>query len=152
MEISKEDYIKKKAKSLHEKGLISDEEYEKSLPDHGVIYYFYSDRNGVYDIKKSKVEDVSHNNGFRGDEEVTVTKYYIDESPYDFEFWGDDKYSSNHGFASGFGDLWEWSYYGSFDEDIIKERHKIESKRVREKYTGVKAKLKKHIIEKMEAW
>ena len=117
------------------------------------IYFFESNRKGVSKIKKRLVtnEQITAHR-IEDKKRIPIWRYDIEESPFHFDIIDGESFSQEDGYASGFGDLWEWSYFGSFDKKVLEDVRKKEVKRVRKKYTSIKAKIKRKIKNKVENW
>jgi len=103
---TKEEYLK-------EKGIIHD--------DLGLMYfaYFNKDKNVVakFALPIRKIKSfiyTSYNNENEKPVEHTGTRYEFDEAPYEIEFFEDEVSGANEGWASGFGDLLRWCYFGFY--------------------------------------
>jgi len=65
---------------------------------------------------------------------TTCKKYKIDQFPYEINVYDDTKIGEDHGYGSGVGDLWSWSYIVTPDKDIAQKIYEEEKLRVQTKY------------------
>ena len=110
-----------------------------------------SDRNGVkipvertpQHIHKGLVKTYYDNDGKH---EVKYTKYKFDyEFPFEIDIEEGSISSDEHGYGSGTGDLWAWSYYSTTSKKDAENYFKNENLRVVNKYGNNNTKL---LIEK----
>lgn len=100
------------------------EEYKRKKAMEGkpaIMYVVESRRDGVQ-LHEREILSFSEN------------KYKIDAYPYDIELKEVDDIHADHGYASGFGDLWHWSYFSTVDKELALQKFEEEKKRVWEKY------------------
>ena len=119
-----------KKQYLQNKGLLP--------PDLGVMYIIHSTRAGVK-MKTLDIWGVSHGGiltRFNHDiEEKTTTKKYIfKESPFELTIPDDRAYGEEHGYATGEGDVWGWSYFGTLNKEVAEQILHDESVRIATKY------------------
>lgn len=113
--MNKTDYLVKK-------GQIAD-------PKNGEMFVIHSTREGVT-MKKIPVWEARPFGG--------RTKYIFNEAPYELKIIDGDEFGEYEGYGSGFGDLWAYSYFGTFDEAVAKFLFSEETKRVTDKYLSGK--------------
>jgi hypothetical protein len=116
------------------------EEYKRKkglLPKEylGTIFTFKSKRDFVEVIKEHTIiEKTIGSRRIEPKPEVVGYRYRLNESPYSVEIWEDKIYSSNPGYASGWGDLWTGTQFASLDKNVLEQVREEEIKRVQEKY------------------
>ncbi len=110
---------------------------EKNYP---ILYIVKSTRYGVEVIKERQVIDIKYKvirqlyffspSGTK--EEGDINRYILDdkEYPYEFDIAENKTYNINEGYGSGTGDLWSWTYYGTFNKEdainyVLMERQRI---------------------------
>lgn len=121
--VSLEDYKRKK-------GLLPEE-------DHGTIFVFTSDREGVSEVKELLIWEKRVSGVACYPEERKGVKRYgyrLKEAPYSVELYEDDVVSVSSGLASGIGDCWHGSTFASFNRGELEKRREQENERIREKY------------------
>lgn len=107
-------------------------------PDLGVMYIVSSTRAGV-SMKEVDIWEVK-NGGIltrsnHGLDEKTATKIYtFKEAPFELMIPDDRAFGENHGYGTGGGDLWSWSYFGTLDKEVAEQILHDESIRVTNKY------------------
>ena len=100
------------------------------------MYCFKSDKEGVSEIFEHEVKDSSINS-YRLTEKgkrIPIRTYRFYSSPFSIDIMEGRLSGIDSGYASGYGDLWAWSHFGSFVKEEIEHLHKEETKRVTEKY------------------
>ncbi len=60
--------------------------------------------------------------------------YVLKESPYDVAIEEGKTHGEQHGYGTGCGDLWSWSYFGSLDKAVAQEIYEKETHRVQMTY------------------
>ncbi|MFA5207417.1 MAG: hypothetical protein WC428_02055 [Candidatus Paceibacterota bacterium] len=104
--MNKEEYLKKK-------GIIHD--------DLGLMYftYFNKDKNVVskFAIPIRKISQFKYTSYPENGKPVehTGTHYTFNEAPYEIDFHENENSGVNEGWASGFGDLLRWCYFGFYN-------------------------------------
>lgn len=126
--MNKQDYLVKK-------GQIAD-------PANGTLWIIKSTRTGVI-MYEAPVWEIRTNHGviehFDNEGNITKTstckKYKLgDQSPYEIDIDDETKVGEEHGYGTGFGDLWGWSYIASPDKDKALKLYEDEKLRVQTKY------------------
>lgn len=114
----------KKKQRKQPKNMNRIEEYKRKKAMEGkpaIMYVIESRRDGV---KLHEREILSFD----------ANKYRLNEFPYEVELQEVDDVQADHGYASGFGDLWQWSYYSTVDKELAIQKFEEETKRVYDKY------------------
>lgn len=65
---------------------------------------------------------------------VNQKTYILNDSPYDVAIEEGKTHGEQHGHGTGFGDLWSWSYFGSFDKEVAQKFYEEETLRVQMTY------------------
>lgn len=126
--MNKQDYLVKK-------GQIAD-------PAYGTLWIIKSTRTSVI-MYEAPVGEIIPNKGVveHYDDEGNITKtstskrYKLgDQSPYEIDVDDETNIGENHGYGTGFGDLWSWSYLVSPDKDKAMKLYEDEKLRVQTKY------------------
>jgi hypothetical protein len=86
-----------------------------------IIYLIESNPEGV---KMSAIEIF----------QIIGDSYNIRVYPFTIPLKNEKDLYENHGYGSGFGDLWVWSYFASLDKEVAEAKLTEESKRVYDKY------------------
>jgi hypothetical protein len=135
--MNKNDYLTKK-------GLLPPKELENTF-----MYLFNSDRNGVSEISKRQVWGIRKSSTrFRYDENgnrsegIDVMEYRLHgygpstkgEYPSTVNIVMGEDSGEDHGYASGFGDLWGGATFYSLSLDKLIIKRMEEFKRITEKY------------------
>jgi hypothetical protein len=96
------------------------------------IWCVYSDRKEVKEPTLRSIKQVDEGVGRRigPKPEVLIHRYIVDEAPYRIDMAEDQDFVEHVGRASGFGDLWHWSWYCTFSEEKAKEFYQKETKRI----------------------
>lgn len=106
-------------------------------PDLGVMYIVTSTRAGVT-MREVPIWDVRDNviSVFRDDEMCNIESktYKFKEAPFELTIMADDTYGEEHGYGTGFGDLWSWSHFGSLDKEVAEKILHDEKIRVAKTY------------------
>lgn len=98
------------------------------------LYIVKSTRCGVEQPVEKQVIEIK-NGGIRlSPTKKQIYRYVIEGSPYEVEIVDGETYNMNEGYGTGFGDLWEWSYYSSFSKEDADAYYLEELERVKEKY------------------
>ena len=102
------------------------------------IYVVKSTRKGVELPEERRVIDIqymSQKSFYSNNKIVFSDKYVLGEKfPYEIEIEVDKISTSEDGFSSGFGDLWQWSYYCTLSKKDADEYYLKELERVSKKY------------------
>lgn len=105
------------------------------------LYVVKSNRSGVSDLKKMKIIKIINKveKQLYPFEQI-IDRYVLDSNEFGFgynmeiDMGRGDNFSKKCGHGTGFGDLWEWTYYASIHENDAKEWMHTERKRITEKY------------------
>ena len=98
------------------------------------LYIVKSTRCGVEQPVEKQVIEIK-NGGIRlSPTKKQIYRYIIEGSPYEVEIVDGETYNMNEGYGTGFGDLWEWSYYSSFSKEDADAYYLEELERIKEKY------------------
>lgn len=132
------------------------EQWKKNNPA-PEIYYFRSDKKGVFEISVRAVKDSKQGGVItyvKTGRKVDSRHYYFEGEPFDVQFEEGSSSCMRSYHGSGVGDLWAYSYFYSFDKDEIVRMHKEEKERIENKYFRVSEEdyLKaKEIVQKYES-
>ena len=125
--MNKQDYLIKK-------GRIAD-------PANGTLWIIKSTRISVnlYEVPVWEVSDCYgattwHDLDGNVTRKATRKKYKINEFPYEIEIYDDTKIGEDHGYGTGVGDQWGWSYHVTPDKAIAQKIYEDEKIRVQTKY------------------
>lgn len=101
-----------------------------------LMYIVKSTREGVESLERQTVEISKESLTKSGNctEWKQKYKYKFDESPYETEITDGENSSLNEGHGSGFGDLWEWSYYCTLSKDDADQYAEKELQRITKTY------------------
>jgi hypothetical protein len=105
----------------------------------GTLWIIKSTRTGVI-MYEAPVVEITNSGAitFYDDDKnkvtVTTKRYKLGESPYEIDVRDDTKIGQEHGYGTGFGDLWSWSFFASPDKDKILKLYEDEKLRVQTKY------------------
>ena len=109
---------------------------EIEKPDLPLMYVVKSTPKGVerferqiIEINKGRLIKRSNNTEWK-----ESFRYKFNEPPYEIELTDDETSSIIDGFGSGFGDLWEWSFYCTLSKEDADQYAKMELQRVTEYY------------------
>lgn len=121
MATNKEEYLVKK-------GLKPDSKF-------GKLYIVHSNREGVT-LETLDVWGIEKGPTRIYDREKVSSKKYIfkDKAPYSVNIFDGEAFGEDHGFGSGEGDLWAWSYFSYFNEEDANKRLEFEKERINIKY------------------
>ncbi len=111
-----------KADYLIKKGRIAD-------PKNGEMFIIHSTRKGVT-MKKIPVWEVRPYSG--------GATYFFNEAPYELKIILEDDFGEYEAYGTGFGDLWSYTYFGTFDEAVAKFLFNEETNRITNKYLSGK--------------
>lgn len=106
-------------------------------PDLGIIYVIKSTRFGINMIElpiwgiENCQKTVFYSDGPR---KINYNKYILKESPFKAIIEDGKEYGKDHGYASGIGDLWEWSYFFTLKKEVAEDILHSEKVRIIEKY------------------
>lgn len=116
------------------------EKVEIPDPKFGFLYIVHSDRNGAI-LKKCAIWDIKSGSTktYDGIYFLSSKRYILKESPYEINIYEDSNCGEDHGYASGYGDLWHWSYFAFLDEKEAIKKREEEQKRIEEKYLNKKS-------------
>lgn len=106
---------------------------ELGLP---MMYIVKSTREGVELIQEAQVVEIKENS-FRQistDGVFIGDSYLIETFPYEAKIRFGEKAYTHTGYGSGFGDLWQWSYFCCLDKTVAEEYFITETNRITEKY------------------
>ena len=108
-------------------------------PKNGEMFVIFSTREGVM-MKKLPVWEVKNGGRRRVNDGPwkNLIKYTFNEAPYEMEIADGELYGERDGYGSGFGDLWGYTDFGTFDEKIANELLEKETKRITDKYLSGK--------------
>jgi hypothetical protein len=124
--MTKEDYLRKKGRLPKE--------------NFGTIFTFTANREGVSPVRESLIWEilVISKESFHVDtserKKSKLTRYSLRDSPYEVCIDENEIIGSDHGYGSGFGNLWGWSSYASFDRQALEIQRKAIQIEVNSKY------------------
>ena len=119
-----------KKEYLEKKGLVP--------VDFGTMYIVHSTRVGVT-LKEIKITNISNRTQTSYSKENGAVKrnyviYDFDEGPHSLIIEEGESFGQDDGYASGWGDLWCWSYFGTLDKAVADKILEEETLRVMSKY------------------
>lgn len=94
-------------------------------PKFGVLHIVHSTREGV-SLTTQSVWNIEKG--------TTRKRYLLNDAPFEVDIIVGETSSEDSGHGTGIGDLWSWSYFSFLNEDEAKEKYRLESIRVAEKY------------------
>lgn len=105
---------------------------EMKLPK---LWVIHSDREGVSMPRQLQVVAIDeigerHYEYYR----TKVKRYKFEEEPFSIDIEEGRDNGRNHGYGSGFGDLWCWTWFCSFSEEESLDYYRMESARIEETY------------------
>jgi DNA-directed RNA polymerase subunit H (RpoH/RPB5) len=122
-------------------GKVQDYLKQKKIQELGLpkMYIVKSDRTGidspievqVNDIKENLIQKRYFDNKW---EEIPYKKYIFDQYPYEIDIELDKISNVETGYSTGFGDLWEWSYFCTLSKEEADKYYIEEFERVKNKY------------------
>ena len=124
-------------------GKVQDYLKQKKIKESGLrkIYIVESTREGVSDVMERQVIDIKQHVSTifcGGDNKVNIPvhRYFLETESYPFnvDIEEGEESTLDEGYGSGFGDLWEWSYFSSFSIEEAQEFKEKETKRVEQNY------------------
>jgi hypothetical protein len=125
--MNKQDYLIKK-------GRVAD-------PDNGTLWVIKSTRNSVnlyelpvWEITDGYGETTWHDLSGNITRRATRRTYKLGQFPYEIDVYDDTNVGENHGYGTGIGDLWSWSYLVTPDKAIALKMYEDEKLRVQTKY------------------
>lgn len=121
---------------------------ENRLP---LMYIVFSDRKGVSEVRVKQVTELKKANrkGWRSSgEEFTISDYKLEpvtedvkqyppiknDYPYEVGIVDGEISYEDRGISSGFGDLWQWTYYCSLDKEDVEKYREKEIEIINKKY------------------
>jgi hypothetical protein len=126
--MNKQDYLVKKGQIAN--------------PANGALWIIKSTRSAVvmyeapvWEIRENMGSVTYHDDNGNVTKKTTFKRYKLkDVEPYEMDVLDDTKTGEHHGYGTGFGDLWGWSYLASPDKDIALKLYEDEKLRVQTKY------------------
>jgi len=100
------------------------------------MYTVKSTRRGVDPPEERQVIEIS-DDGFiiSSEGKIPFKRYKFEDSfPFSVVIQEGKNSSKEEGYGSGFGDLWEWSYYSTFSKEDAEKYYGEESERIKQKY------------------
>lgn len=98
------------------------------------LYIVKSTRDGVEQPVEKQVIEIKKSGIRLSPTKKQIYKYIVEGSPYEVNIVDGETSNMIEGYGTGFGDLWEWSYYSSFSKEDADAYYLEESERVKEKY------------------
>lgn len=100
------------------------------------IWYVGSNRTGVEKPIELQIVKIRKNVSRRVSPlpQLYKHRYYVDVKPYTIEIYDGETQTQDDGFSSGFGDLWHWTDFSTFDKDVADMFYEKEYTRVMDKY------------------
>jgi hypothetical protein len=132
---------------LHKSQIMNKQEYlikkgRLANPVNGTLWIVKSTRTSVimyeaqvWEIKDGFGQTTWHNLDGTETRRTTCKNYKLnDVEPYEITVYDDTNIGEKHGYCSGFGDLWSWSYLVSPDKEKALKLYEEEKIRVQTKY------------------
>lgn len=110
---------------------------EKKIIELGLpkLYIVKSTKNGVENIIEHQVVEIIENVSYLGNERTPSDRYKLEDSfPYEVDILRGETSKKCDGYGTGFGDLWEWSYFCSLSLDETQKYLEEETERIKNKY------------------
>lgn len=112
---------------------------EDGLP---IIWIVESDTTGVEKPRGCQTLYSETPIGYRieklenGENKIPNTRYFLETTlfPYEVDILEGETFTKKDGYGTGFGDLWGWSYYCTFDKEDADIYYKEELERVTKIY------------------
>lgn len=103
------------------------------------IWVVKSERTGVSTPCELQVVEIVEGVAWRIDREerIRTDRYKVEHSPYEIDIEYSKKSTSIHGYGTGLGDLWGWTYYCTFSKEDANIYYVNEISRVSKKYENV---------------
>lgn len=110
------------------------------------MWYSHSDRRGVSEPKEIYIREekdlpdgisLDLSNGGYIEIKFPRRKFGFNEAPYEMEFHNNDDFGIESQYGSGFGDLWGYTNYCSFDKNKVIDWVFVEAERIKQKYGGL---------------
>lgn len=103
------------------------------------LYIVKSSREGVEQPVERQVVEIVESVALRGEEKLPIDRYKLEGSyPYEVDILRGDISTNERGSGSGFGDLWQWTYFSSFSKEESDKYYQEELTRVENKYLKTK--------------
>ena len=111
-------------------------------PVNGTLWIVKSTRSSV-NLYEAPVWEITQNMGVTTwyDKEGNVTRtatskrYKLNDiEPFEIDIYEDTNTGEEHGYGTGFGDLWGWSYFATPDKEKAQKLYEDEKLRVQTKY------------------
>ena len=99
------------------------------------LYIVHSSPEGVKDVVEKQVVEIVENVAFRGNERLPIDRYKLDTSPYEVDIPRGEYSLEDSRYGSGFGDLWGYTYFSSFNREESERWYEKELERVSKKYS-----------------
>lgn len=92
---------------------------------------------GVKDVVEKQVVEIIENVGtlYTDNEKLPIDRYKLDTSPYEVEIVRGETFVEDSQYGSGFGDLWGYTYFSSFNREESERWYEKELERVSKKYS-----------------
>lgn len=122
-------------------GKVQDYLEEKKMEQIAPMYFMESQREPlsikIFELKPIATSSAKMwvGNTIDWNKPIMGTRYHFKETSREIIIYEDQPtFGENHGYGTGMGDLWAWSYFASFDKNVIFELYKKELKRLTDKY------------------
>jgi hypothetical protein len=124
-----------KQEYLIKKGKVAD-------PANGTLWVIKSTRSAVvmyetpvWEIKKNFGEIIDYDEEGNEEKSTTYHRYNLGSvAPYEIDINVDTNTGEEHGYGTGVGDLWGWSYFVTPDKSLAQKLYDDEKLRVQTKY------------------